>query len=75
MSQATTKTTTIEARGMSCQKCAGRVKNSVGAEAGVQDVSVDLTTGRVTVVSDEATPAAALAEAVKRAGYGVASVA
>ena len=69
--QAATTTTTIQAQGMSCQKCVGRVKVAVGAEAGVRDVSVDLATQRVTVQTDGPADADALAAAVRRAGYGV----
>jgi Cu+-exporting ATPase len=64
------KTTTIQAQGMNCRKCAGRVKAALSAEPGVLDVSVDLQTQQVTVQSD-ASAAPDFAGAVRRAGYGV----
>ncbi|WP_354698096.1 Copper chaperone CopZ [Paraconexibacter sp. AEG42_29] len=56
--------------GMTCAHCVASVQEEVGAVAGVDDVQVDLGTGRV-AVSGDADPAAVVA-AVQEAGYRVA---
>ena len=61
---------TYTVSGMTCSHCVLSVREEVSEVAGVQDVDVDLSTGRLTVtgesVSDEA-----VAAAVADAGYEV----
>jgi copper chaperone len=64
-------TTTITVDGMTCGHCESAVKTEVGKLAGVTDVSVDLASGQVTIVSETTPDAAALVEAVEEAGYEV----
>ncbi len=64
-------TTTITVDGMTCGHCESAVKTEVGKLAGVTDVSVDLASGQVTIVSETAPDAAAVREAVEEAGYEV----
>ena len=47
------------------------VQTEVGKLDGVTDVSVDLASGQVTIVANEAPDAGALREAVEEAGYEV----
>ena len=58
--------------GMTCQHCVHAVTEEVSAVAGVRDVTVDLDSGRLTVVSSAEVPFAAIATAVDEAGYAVA---
>ncbi|MDQ3896211.1 MAG: cation transporter [Actinomycetota bacterium] len=66
-------TTTITVDGMTCGHCVAAVRSEVGKLAGVTEVSVDLASGQVTVVGDQAPDAAALRAAVEEAGYEVRS--
>jgi copper ion binding protein len=68
MSEQTTWTVT----GMTCGHCVASVTEEVGALPGVQDVQVDLETGRVDVTSAEPLDRAAVAAAVEEAGYALA---
>ena len=45
-------TTTIAVDGMTCGHCVSSVQSEVGKLDGVTDVSVDLSSGQVTVVAD-----------------------
>lgn len=47
-------TSTLDVTGMSCGHCEHSVKTSVGALTGVNDVKVELKTGKVTVEYDPA---------------------
>jgi copper chaperone len=58
--------------GMTCQHCVHAVTEEVSAVPGISDVSVDLDSGRLTVVSSAEVPFAAIATAVDEAGYAVA---
>jgi len=58
--------------GMTCASCAGRVEKALAAVPGVRAASVNLATETASVDTDGSTSAAAIAEAVGRAGYGVA---
>ena len=58
--------------GMTCQHCVHAVTEEVSAVTGVSDASVDLDSGRLTVVSSAEVPFAAIATAVDEAGYAVA---
>ena len=64
-------TTTITVDGMTCGHCVNAVQTEVGKLDGVTDVSVDLASGQVTIVAEEAPDAGALREAVEEAGYEV----
>jgi copper ion binding protein len=63
---------TYRVTGMTCGHCVAAVTEEVGALAGVGDVAVDLTTGRVTVVSDRELTTAQVAAAIDEAGYELA---
>ena len=58
--------------GMTCQHCVHAVTEEVSAVSGVSEVTVDLDTGRLTVVSSAEVPYAAIASAVDEAGYALA---
>ncbi|MFO7190913.1 MULTISPECIES: heavy metal-associated domain-containing protein [Thermocrispum] len=64
--------TTYTVTGMTCGHCASSVSEEIGAIAGVRDVSVDLETGKVTVVSDAELNVADVRAAVEEAGYALA---
>ena len=69
-------TTTLPVAGMTCEHCVASVTEEVGELAGVRDVTVDLVAGgtsTVTVTSDAPLDADALVDAVREAGYDVAS--
>jgi copper chaperone len=62
-------TSTYTVTGMTCGHCVASVTEEVSEVAGVQDVQVDLGSGRM-VVTGEA-DAAAVRAAVEEAGYSV----
>jgi len=64
---------TYDVTGMTCGHCVNSVSTEVGAIPGVTDVAVDLSTGKVTVVSRSPVDTAAIAKAVDEAGYKLAS--
>lgn len=66
-------TTTITVDGMTCGHCVNAVQTEVGKLDGVTDVSVDLTSGQVTIVADTTPDPATLRHAVEEAGYEVRS--
>ena len=59
--------------GMTCASCVARVEKALRAVPGVEAASVNLATERATVHADPAVTADALAAAVRKAGYEVAS--
>ena len=59
--------------GMSCASCGLRVERALEAVPGVREVRVNLATEEASVRAAVPTDAAALAAAVRRAGYGVAT--
>lgn len=59
--------------GMSCAHCVTSVTSEVKELPGVTDVTVDLATGGLTVVSADAIPLAEIERAVDEAGYTVAA--
>jgi len=65
-------TTTIHVKGMTCDHCVAAVRGEIATIAGVDDVSVDLSSGAVTIVSVEPLDHAALRDAVDEAGYELA---
>jgi copper ion binding protein len=66
----TTKTYTVT--GMTCSHCVGAVSAEVGRIPAVTAVDVDLSTGAVTVTSEQPVGDDAVAAAVDEAGYEVA---
>jgi len=62
-------TTTITVDGMSCGHCVNSVESELGKVPGVQRVDVDLSSGRVTIESEQPIDEAAIAAAVDEAGY------
>ncbi|MDF9717098.1 heavy-metal-associated domain-containing protein [Nocardioides sp. ChNu-153] len=65
-------TTTYTVTGMTCGHCVASVREEVGEIPGVQDVQVDLESGRVTVTSESEVDREAVAAAVDEAGYALA---
>jgi copper chaperone len=57
--------------GMTCGHCVHAVTEEVSALEGVDDVAVDLDSGRLTLTSRTEIPYAALAAAVDEAGYAL----
>ena len=55
--------------GMTCNSCAMTVTEEVTQLPGVQDVAVELATGRLTVTSDSSLDPALIKGAVEDAGY------
>ena len=58
---------------MTCAHCLHAVTEEVSDLSGVTDVTVDLPTGGLTVVSDGDVPFADIERAVDEAGYSVAA--
>ena len=67
-------TATYLVTGMTCGHCVSAVRDELGALVGVQDVTVDLPTGRVQVTSDSEIPRDQVVAAVDEAGYQLADV-
>lgn len=66
------ETRTYEVRGMTCEHCRASVREEVAEVAGVDEVAVDLASGRV-VVRGDGFDDGAVREAVAEAGYEVTS--
>ncbi len=64
---------TYTVTGMTCGHCVNAVSGEVAAIAGVTDVSVDLSTGAVTVTSNAPLSPAEVKAAVEEAGYELVS--
>ncbi|HLL61660.1 MAG TPA: heavy metal-associated domain-containing protein [Propionibacteriaceae bacterium] len=64
-------TTDYVVTGMTCDHCVRAVTEEVSALDGVDDVAVDLTSGRLTVTSSSDVPYASVAAAVDEAGYAL----
>ncbi|MEW2457086.1 heavy-metal-associated domain-containing protein [Streptomyces albus] len=62
-------TTVYEVSGMTCGHCEASVSREIGALDGVGTVQVELSTGRVTVTTDEEPDDTRIAAAVDAAGY------
>lgn len=62
---------TYAVQGMTCGHCASSVTAEVRKIEGVQDVSVDVAGGTVTITSDQDLSVDAVSEAVEEAGYEV----
>jgi copper chaperone len=59
--------------GMTCGGCAAKVTNAVSAVDGVTDVQANVSDGSMTVIGDGRADTADIVEAVREAGYDVAS--
>ena len=59
--------------GMSCASCVGRVEKALAKVPGVESASVNLATEKASVVASPEVSAETLADAVRKAGYDVAS--
>jgi len=66
-------TSTYTVVGMTCGHCVSSVTEEVSAVPGVKEVSVELATGRLSVISDAAIDTAAVRGAVEEAGYQLAA--
>lgn len=62
---------TIKIKGMSCQHCVMSVTKALGAVDGIKDVHVDLKSGMATYEEVKAVDRAAVAAAIKKAGFEV----
>ncbi|WP_229398540.1 heavy-metal-associated domain-containing protein [Micromonospora okii] len=62
---------TYTVKGMTCDHCAGSVTAEVTKIDGVTDVKVDVSAGRLTVISAAPVSDEAVTEAVEEAGYEV----
>jgi len=67
-----TQTQTYTVTGMTCGHCVASVTEEVQEIPGVAEVSVDLTTGAVTITSEGGVDDADVRSAVQEAGYQVA---
>lgn len=65
-------TATFTVTGMTCGHCVASVTEEVGSVPGVQEVDLDLASGRLTVTSDAAVDPALVQGAVEEAGYRLA---
>ena len=66
-------TSTYTVTGMTCGHCVASVTEEIQEIDGVRDVTVDLASGAVTVVSDQPLSDDAVRGAVEEAGYQLAS--
>ena len=64
-------TTTIAVDGMTCGHCVSSVQSEMNKLDGVTDVSVDLSTGQVTIVAETTPDPVSLQAAVEEAGFEV----
>ncbi|MEN1969639.1 copper chaperone CopZ [Lentibacillus sp. N15] len=63
---------TLDVKGMTCGHCKSSVEGALGGLDGVTNVEVDLTTGKVDVMYDDAKVTVAdIQEAVEDQGYDV----
>lgn len=65
--------TEVAVTGMTCAGCASRIQDGLGSMAGVSSAHVNLATSVATLHHDASVDHAAVAAAVARLGYGVAS--
>lgn len=64
--------TTFTVIGMTCEHCQRAVTEEISNVAGVESVTVELTTGTVTVTASRSVDRADIAAAVDEAGYTLA---
>lgn len=72
MSVRTGHLTTLTVSGMTCQHCVNAITEELGALNGVTAVDVTLSSGIVTLRSDQELSAVDVAAAVDEAGYAIA---
>ncbi|TIM47830.1 heavy metal translocating P-type ATPase [Mesorhizobium sp.] len=70
MAETLTQTTRYRVSGMDCASCASKIDTAVRRMKGVEDVSVSVTTGSLTVTHAESLGSDAIARQVSRLGYG-----
>lgn len=61
----------VKIKGMSCQHCVMAVTKALGALDGIKDVQVDLKNGMATYEEVKSVDSAAVAAAIKKAGFEV----
>ena len=66
--------TQIQVTGMSCEGCSAAVERVVGALDGVQAAQVDHVSGDARIEHDDSVALAAIAEAIRDAGFDVAEL-
>ena len=64
--------TTFTVTGMTCDHCRRAVAQEISAVEGVESVTVDVTTGTVTITASQPVDRADVAAAVDEAGYALA---
>lgn len=64
-------TQVFQVKGMSCSHCVMAVKKALGSIEGVEQVEVDLASGKVTVSCSAQVPESVIAAAIEDAGYEV----
>lgn len=64
--------TVLNVVGMTCEHCVRAVSEELGALPGVEDVQVDLASGRVAVTAEQPLDPDAARAAVEEAGYELA---
>jgi len=69
--RAMSTTGSYQVSGMTCGHCVTSVKEEVGEIPGVRDVDVELSSGRVTVTSEEPIDPGVVHQAVADAGYEI----
>ncbi|HEX6325514.1 MAG TPA: copper ion binding protein [Jiangellaceae bacterium] len=62
-------TSTFQVQGMTCGHCVSAVSSEIGRLSGVSEVSVDLDSGKVTVVAERPLAQDDVRAAVEEAGY------
>jgi copper chaperone len=62
-------TSSYTVTGMTCGHCVASISEEIGEITGVRDVAVELSTGQVTVTSDDPLDQADVRAAVEEAGY------
>ena len=65
-----TEATNLAVEGMTCASCVGRVERALKAVPGVTEAAVNLATNRASITHLPSVTAAALIQAVRKAGYG-----
>ena len=60
----------LNVKGMMCNSCENRIKNVVGKLDGVQNVTADYTSGKVTIIADK-TLKTKIEETINDIGYEV----
>ncbi len=68
-------TTQLRVEGMTCENCVRHVREALERVNGVDDVSLDLTTGQATVEHADAVPSERLALVIENEGYTATSMA